>query len=378
MGPDFASIDAATRLLVERDFLGLVWVDRDLIAISKVGRLADAVPVQQNICESLIVLANLETEILGLRDDPQHPPLELANIGIQSADGSVERLNYVLTWAHDASHLLLMIAKPVAASDSVVALHRQTRLKMMAEAEVARQARVIQQANDELAEANRNLDEFTRIITHDLKAPMRAMRYFTDDLEHALGSRENDEAKEHLGKLRAQSRRMSRMVSSLLSYTQLENTSDDIEELDTSNMLDEIIASLPLPNDFIIEKTGEWPHLATLRAPLDLILRNLLQNAIQHHDDVVGSIQIDCTVLADELRIVVADDGPGIPNAHREAVFNPFTSLSPAASEQSGMGLALVRRAAEQIGARLELLESPDDARGSTFELCWPRHIAAK
>jgi len=375
---DFATLDAATRLLVERNFLGLVWVDQELTAISKVGSLTDAVPIQENICKSLVVLANLETEIFALREDPEHLLLELANVGVQSDDGQVERLNYVLTWSQNSSHLLLTIAKPIAASDSVVALHRQTRLTMMAEAELARQARAIQQANDALAEANRNLDEFTRIITHDLKAPMRAMRYFADDLEFSLGSRENNEAKEHLGKLRAQSRRMSLMVSSLLNYTQLENTSDELEELDTGAMVNEIIASLPLPNDFVIERLGEWPSISTLRAPLDLILRNLLQNAIQHHDDVVGSIQVHCSHLPQELKIVVSDDGPGIPSQYREAVFNPFTALSPTASEQSGMGLALVKRAADQIGARLELLDSAEDQRGTTFELRWPLDIAAK
>ena len=372
------SLDPATQLLVDRNFLGLVWVDRDLIAISKTGQLTNNIVLNENICKSLIVLANLEDEIYSLRDDPSLPPIELANIGVQSEDGQTERLNYVLTWHHEDNCLLLTIAKPIAASDNVVALHRQTRLTMMAEAEVARQARAIQQANKELAEANANLEEFTRIITHDLKAPMRAMRYFADDLEFALNGRENSEAMEHLDKLRGQSRRMSLMVSSLLSYTHLENTSDEIEELDTSELFDEIIGSLPIPNDFVIEKLGDWPRIPTLRAPLDLILRNLMQNAIQHHDDVVGCIKVRCERAENELCIQVSDDGPGIPSRFRDAVFNPFTSLTPNGSDQSGMGLTLVKRAAERIGARLSLLETPDDQRGTTFELYWPMSIAAK
>lgn len=372
------SLDPATQLLVERNFLGLVWADLDLVAVSKVGHLTDAVPLNENICKSLIVLTNLDSEILALRNELRHQPLELANVAIQSEQGQIERLNYLLMWSQDFSHLLLTIAKPVAASDNVVALHRQTRLTMMAEAEVARQARAIQQANDALAEANKNLDEFTRIITHDLKAPMRAMRYFADDLEYALGSRENTEAKEHLGKLKAQSRRMSLMVSGLLNYTQLENTSDEIEDLDVGALVDEIVASLPLPNDFVIEKLGDWPCVSTLRAPLDLILRNLLQNAIQHHDEVVGCIQVHCSQLEHELHIRVSDDGPGIPHRHRNAVFNPFTTLVPDAPEESGMGLTLVKRAADRIGARLELGASIDGSRGTTFELYWPLDIAAK
>ena len=112
---DFSNLDAATKLLVERDFLGLVWVDRDLVAISKAGQLADAVPIEKSICKSVIVLANLEDDILALRDDPQNNSMELANVGVPSDDGHMERLNYVLTWSQDRLHLLLMIAKPIAA-----------------------------------------------------------------------------------------------------------------------------------------------------------------------------------------------------------------------------------------------------------------------
>ncbi|MEM9359279.1 MAG: HAMP domain-containing sensor histidine kinase [Pseudomonadota bacterium] len=375
---DMTTLGAAAKLLVERDFLGLVWLDEKLVAISKTGRLTDNVPLDRNVCQSLVVLANLEPEILALRNSSNGAPLELANVGVQNEDGQVERLNYLLTWSDASSHYLLTIAKPIAASDSIVALHQQTRMKMMAEAEVARQAQAIQQANLALAEANQNLDEFTRIITHDLKAPMRALRYFADDLEYALGGTETTEAREHLGKLKAQSQRMSLMVSSLLNYTQLENTSDEIEDLDTGALVDEIIASLPLPYDFVIEKLGDWPRIATLRAPLDLILRNLLQNAIQHHDEAVGCIQIGCTEGAHELKIAVSDNGPGIPARYREAVFNPFTTLAQDAPQHSGMGLTLVKRAADKIGAKLKLLENNDQKRGTTFELYWPITIAAK
>lgn len=375
---DMTSLGAAAKLLIERNVMGLVWLDQDLVAVTKAGRLTESVPLDRNVCQSLVVLANLEPEILALRNSPDGDPLELANVGVQMADGQVERLNYLLAWSDASSHYLLTIAKPIAASDSIVALHQQTRMKMMAEAEVARQASAIQQANLALAEANRNLDEFTRIITHDLKAPMRALRYFADDLEYALGSRESTEAREHLGKLRAQSQRMSRMVSSLLNYTQIENTSDELEDLDTGALVDEITASLPLPNDFVIEKLGDWPRISTLRAPLDLILRNLLQNAIQHHDDAVGCIQIRCTEGEHELKIEVSDNGPGIPARYRETIFNPFTSLAQDAPQHSGMGLTLVKRAADKIGAKLKLLENNDQERGSTFELYWPIAIAAK
>ena len=103
-----------------------------------------------------------------------------------------------------------------------------------------------------------------------------------------------------------------------------------------------------------------------------------MQNAIQHHDDVVGCIKVRCERAENELCIQVSDDGPGIPSRFRDAVFNPFTSLTSNGSDQSGMGLTLVKRAAERIGARLSLLETPDDQRGTTFELYWPMSIAAK
>jgi signal transduction histidine kinase len=121
---------------------------------------------------------------------------------------------------------------------------------------------------------------------------------------------------------------------------------------------------------------GEWPVLDTLAAPLDLVLRNLVANAVLHHDRSVGAIVVSAAMQRQALRIDVADDGPGIAKAHQEAIFLPFRTLSENQSDDHhGIGLALVRKTIDVVGARLDVISDPSVQRGTTFRVEWPLAI---
>ena len=76
-----------------------------------------------------------------------------------------------------------------------------------------------------------------------------------------------------------------------------------------------------------------------MSTPLDLVLRNLVDNAIKHHDREHGRIVLTCTDHPSALEIAVSDDGPGIAPEHFECVFLPFQTMS---GDGAGMGLAIV------------------------------------
>ena len=224
-----------------------------------------------------------------------------------------------------------------------------------------------------MTRANRDLAEFAYVLSHDLKAPLRALRYHAEDLRRLLPEGRKDEADALAERIISQSRRMSRMMTDLLSYSRIGRESDARELVDTRALVAEIAGSMPRRGDIAINIAGDWPTIETDAAPLDLVLRNLIGNAIAHHDRQAGSVVVASCVEHGRLRITVADDGPGIPLEWQEAIFQPFKTIrEPTEDGGSGIGLALVRRTIEAVGAQLSLISDPLRERGTRFVVSWP------
>jgi signal transduction histidine kinase len=169
---------------------------------------------------------------------------------------------------------------------------------------------------------------------------------------------------------------MAAMLTELLAYSKIGRKIDAIDHVDTRALVERLVQSTPRAAAMQITISGDWPVLDTLTAPLDLVLRNLVANAVLHHDRAAGHVNLRATQQRDALRIEVADDGPGIPRDHQESIFLPFRTLSETPSaDHHGIGLALVRKTVDVVGARLDVISDPPAARGTTFRLDWPLTI---
>ena len=122
--------------------------------------------------------------------------------------------------------------------------------------------------------------------------------------------------------------------------------------------------------EFVVQ--GDWPVTTTAVAPLDIVLRNLIQNAVRHHDKERGMIAVSAKEENNFLCIEVSDDGPGIPKARHTKIFEPMTGYAATGTVSTGLGLAFVKRAAASVGAEIYLESDPDSRRGATFTVRWP------
>jgi signal transduction histidine kinase len=114
------------------------------------------------------------------------------------------------------------------------------------------------------------------------------------------------------------------------------------------------------------------PSLYASAVPLELIFRNLLGNAIKHHDCATGHITITGQEAESFVEFAVSDDGPGIPRAYHDRIFQMFQTLRPRDEvEGSGMGLALVKKTLEVHGEAIRVESAP--GRGTTFRFIWPK-----
>jgi signal transduction histidine kinase len=364
-------------LLAHHGAIGLAWLDRNLVAVDRFGAMADLVPLGERVTDTVLPLLGMDECLQEVSTVPDKV-FEMPNVAIINVDGRNPRLNLRVFWMAQRNQYLLLISRVLATRDLEIGLAQQVRARMIVEAELAQKSRALAAINDELTRANRDLAEFAYIISHDLKSPLRAMRYHADNIEAALITTPVEGVKACAAQIRAQSRRMSHMLTDLLAYSKIGRATNALSEVDSRALIESIVATLPHPGGISVAIAGEWPTFETYAAPLDLILRNLITNAITHHDRDQGVVTVTATLFKDALQIEVADDGAGIDPAWHEAIFQPFRTIENGAAhtEQSGIGLALVRKTVETSGARLLLLSDPKLARGSTFVLNWPlKHL---
>jgi signal transduction histidine kinase len=137
-------------------------------------------------------------------------------------------------------------------------------------------------------------------------------------------------------------------------------------------VVDGVLARLDVPAGFSIIRGDALNTTRVLLMPLSQILQNLVENAIKHHDRPDGKIAIAVAEVDGRLRFSVTDDGPGIPERYREAVFKMFTTLKRRDEiEASGMGLALVRKLVAMQGGSCGIESVP--GRGARIWFDWPK-----
>ncbi|MFN3200564.1 MAG: sensor histidine kinase [Bradymonadia bacterium] len=240
----------------------------------------------------------------------------------------------------------------------------------------------LRESNEKLAQANADLEQFTRVAAHDLKAPLRGIKNLASWIEEDLGEQLTGEARDHFEHLVRRVGRLSALLDDLLAYARLGQRIDQVREVDILELAQEVVYVVDPPDAFTVQVVGETQILNTQTTPLSTALRNLVSNAIKHHDRGEGSIIVTVKAADGGCELLVEDDGPGIPEQYHTRIFEPFTTLkSRDEVEGSGMGLAIVKRLIELHGGHIHLEApitqqgAPTDAagrRGTRFTLYWP------
>jgi len=227
---------------------------------------------------------------------------------------------------------------------------------------------------DELSRRNQELKDFAYVASHDLKAPLRGVSqlamWITEDLEGQI----NEETREHLHLMRVRITRMEKLLEDLLLYFRADKLGGNIITVDFAELVRDVFELCCSDASFDLELQGSFPKAPTHKAALELVLRNLISNAIKHHDKKSGHIIVRSVASPEDTHYIfeVADDGTGIPPEHHERVFAMFQTLRPRDEvEGSGMGLAVIRKTIESLGGHISL--NANQPRGAVFRFSWPR-----
>ena len=228
-------------------------------------------------------------------------------------------------------------------------------------------------AVEDLWRSNEELRQFTYAASHDLQAPLRHVRAYTDLLHTSLGDALTGEQQQFMKYIQASTNHMKALIDALLRFSRLEADAIHREPV----ALDDVLADVKLILRDTLRQSGAALDLGPLpvvigdKALLTQLFQNLLDNAIKFRDES-RPLAISIDALGDDTRarIRVRDNGIGIAPNHQQRVFQIFQRVRRIEAPGTGVGLAICKKVAERLGGWIEVHSA--EGEGATFSVYLP------
>jgi two-component system CheB/CheR fusion protein len=220
-----------------------------------------------------------------------------------------------------------------------------------------------------LQETIGELEAFSYSVTHDMRAPLRAMQSFALILAQDCSNQVSAEGRNYIRRIQMAAERMDRLILDVLTYSQIVRSDLPLTVVNVKRLLDGILESYPhlQPRDAEIVLEGNFPEVRANEAALMQCISNLIGNAVKFVDpETKPKVQVWAETEGTLVRLFFRDNGIGIGRESHEKIFEIFQRLSPK-YEGTGIGLSIVKKAIERVGGRVGLESEP--GRGSTFYL---------
>ena len=224
-----------------------------------------------------------------------------------------------------------------------------------------------------LKQVNKNLQNFALIVSHDLKAPLKAIRIILDLLLLEDSSLLKDSTKIHLFNINEKIDMMLRLIDGVLEFSKV-SYKEKSELIDLAEIIEEVKTTISIPDHIKIVILNDLPTIRFEKVKLFQIMQNLLSNAIKYNDKVNGQITISSSsqdLIKGNIEIQVADNGIGIQEEYQHKIFDLFETVDRKWGKFStGVGLTIVKFILEQVGGSIRVESIPDE--GSKFTVTIP------
>ncbi len=225
-----------------------------------------------------------------------------------------------------------------------------------------------------LREMNKELEQFAYVVSHDLKAPLRAIHQLSGWLSEDYRDKIDEEGQRRFDLLLGRVMRMDGLIEGILQYSRAGRQAMVLSEVNARDVVEEFLKAREKKEGFEVKIEGELPVLTCDRIQLQQILQNLIDNALKHHGKASGQVVVSSQDAGECWRFTVEDDGIGIDEKHTERIFEMFQTLNPRDKlETTGVGLTIVKRLVERTGGQVEVKSKL--GVGSRFMFTIPKTI---
>ena len=263
-------------------------------------------------------------------------------------------------------------------SGTITSIDRLKEAKTLVQSEQKLQSSV-----QMLTNINIDLEQFSRLASHDLQEPLRMITSFTELLEEDYGSQLDAQGLEYIQFASDGAKRMQAMLHGLMRYAKESRRKATPEWVDINQLIEDVLRDL----HSVVDESGVTldiqqiiPPVVADKVGLTCILRNLISNAIKYRRSDEPRVEIRFFSSAEQWTLSVKDNGIGIEQKLVQQIFQPFRRLHGKDEYGGdGIGLSLCNRIASSWRASLDVQSTPGE--GSTFILTAPmlnRHYRVK
>ncbi len=258
--------------------------------------------------------------------------------------------------------------------ETLKALARQVVTKM----ELQKKIKELTLTQEALQKVNKNLKNFAKIVSHDMKTPLANISLVTRSFELSLQKNIKRDPAEYFELINRSVDEMLEFIDEIL--IQSERVHEDLisETTDSGAVVRKVIGLLAAPSDIDIEIHGHFPTVQINKTSLQQILQNLISNAIKYNNKEKALIRISSESNSSFHYFIVSDNGSGIEQKHIEKIFEDRQILEKTdrfGKKGTGLGLATVKNIVESNGGTIAVQSVPDE--GTRFKFSIPRILNA-
>ncbi|MCE6992861.1 ATP-binding protein [Dyadobacter sp. CY323] len=226
----------------------------------------------------------------------------------------------------------------------------------------------------DLERINAELDQFAYVVSHDLKAPLRAINNLSEWIEEDISHLLEGDTTDQFRLLRGRVHRMESLINGILSYSRAGRIKTVKEKFTIKSLVDDLRETFSSKNTtrFILEGNDAL-DIETEKITLTQILQNLISNGIKYNDKPEVEIKIGWKECENKYEFHVADNGPGIAQEFHEKIFVIFQTLQARDEvESTGVGLAIVKKILDEKGGLIRIESKMKE--GTKFIFTWPKN----
>jgi PAS domain S-box-containing protein len=321
------------------------------------------------------MLGYTRDEFIGLNATDIVAPAEIPHIG-QALDVIKTKSDYQREWQFrrkDGSIFAVDTIATAMPDGNLLAMIRDITERKQAEKKIHQlnvelEQRVIERTA-QLESANKELEAFSYSVSHDLRAPLRAVNGFAGIVLEEFGSQLPEEGKDYLKRICNGGQRMGVLIDDLLAFSRLNRQQVNRQSVDTNSLALNVLEELKpqLDGRRVEIKVGSLPVCHGDPALLKQVWVNLISNAIKYtRGREPAIVEIACTCEKDEDVFLVRDNGAGFDMQYANKLFGVFQRLHRNDEfEGTGVGLAIVQRIVHRHGGRIWADAAVN--RGATF-----------